>query len=161
MVSLKGQYFSFDAIIGGVIFILTAMALFSYWYGISGTLDQSHEMLAKEAFRISEMINTPLEPGLSMGWRDQHLNYTKIGEGHGCQWEVSPQEAFGSGYGVSISFNTVDSEYGVKEVCRWGESTAFNSDNIYRFRRTTSYVSEDGNTTLGYVDIYVYEPRRS
>jgi len=156
---LKGQYFSFDAIIGGVIFILTAMALFSYWYGISGTLDQGHEMLAKEAFRISEMINTPMEPGLAMGWRDQHLNYTKIGEGHCPQWEITPQRAFGSGYGVSIFFNTVDSKYGVGDGCWWGESTAFNSDNIYRFRRVTSFVSEDGNTTLGYVDIYVYDQK--
>ncbi len=157
---MKGQYFSFDAIIGGVIFILTAMALFSYWYGISGTLDQRHESLAKEAFRISEMIFTPVDPGLSMDWRDAHINYTKIGEGHGCQWEEgnTPQQAFGSGYGVSISFNTVDSKGGIDEVCRWGETT-FNSDNVYRFRRTASYMDSDGNTTLGFVDIYVYEPK--
>lgn len=162
MVSLKGQYFSFDAIIGGVIFILTAMALFSYWYGISGTLDQRHESLAKEAFRISEMLYTPIDPGLAVDWRDAHLNYSRVGEI--CGSGTSPQEAFGSGYGVSISFNEVDKEKDpegrgrIDPVCVWGlKEEDIQSENIYRFRRTASYQYEDGNTTLGYVDIFVYE----
>ena len=156
MNSLKGQYFSFDAIIGGVIFILTAMALFSYWYGISGTLDQRHESLAKEAFRISEMLNTPLDPGLAMDWRDAHLNYSAVEER--CD-DPSPKDAFGSGYEVTIYFNEVESEPEgeVNEVCAWGQEN-IQSENVYRFRRTASYIYEDGNTTLGYVDIFVYEP---
>lgn len=157
---MKGQYFSFDAIIGGVIFILTAMALFSYWYGISGTLDQRHEALAKEAFRISEILFTPVEPGMAIGWRDAHLNYSRLGGGHGCQWAMSPQEAFGSGYGVTIYFNEVrpEPEGEVDELCVWGlREEDIISDNIYRFRRAASYVDSEGKTTLGYVDIFLYE----
>gem|GEM_PF-1640266 len=163
MIDLKGQYFSFDAIIGGVIFILTAMALFSYWYGISGTLDQRHESLAKEAFRISEMLFTPAEPGFAVGWRDAHLNISKI-RGM-CANPGDPREAFGSGYGISVSFNEVDrgrepdSRGGIDEVCVWGtRMDGIRSENAYRFRRAASYIYEDGNTTLGYVDIMVYEP---
>ncbi len=161
---MKGQYFSFDAIIGGVIFILTAMALFSYWYGISGTLDQRHEALAKEAFRISEMVLTPIEPGFAMGWRDAHLNYSRLNEGRGCQWAESPQEAFGSGYGVTIYFLEIAPTGDVHEVpgCRWGiRQEDIDSDNIYRFRRAASYADSGGNTSLGYVDILVYEQRLS
>jgi len=159
---MKGQYFSFDAIIGGVIFILTAMALFSYWYGISGTLDQRHESLAKEAFRISEMLYTPLDPGVAMDWRDAHLNYSAVKER--CD-NPSPNDAFGSGYEVSFSFNEVDKEKEprgrIDEVCVWGvKEKDIQSENVYRFRRTASYQYEDGNTTLGYVDIFVYEPVR-
>ena len=158
---MKGQYFSFDAIIGGVIFILTAMALFSYWYGISGTLDQRHDMLAKEAFRVSEMIYTPVDPGLSVGWRDQHINYSKFNGGH-CQWMMAPQEAFGSGYGITIYFYEIKSdpqgEVSELDGCRWGTEEYASSENVYRFRRTASYLYEDGNTTLGYMDIVVYEP---
>lgn len=154
---MKGQYFSFDAIIGGVIFILTAMALFSYWYGISGTLDQRHDMLAKEAFRVSEMLYAPVDPGVAVGWRDQHINFSKLNEGH-CQWAGTPQEAFGSGYGITIYFYQVMQDFSVNELenCRWGEDSP-DSENAYRFRRTASYLYEDGNTTLGYVDILVYE----
>lgn len=156
---LKGQYFSFDAIVGGIIFILTAMALFSYWNGVSSSLDQNHDLLAREAFRISEMLFTPLDPGLSVGWRDAHLNYSII---DGCQWAKSPQEAFGSGYLTTLTFGEVDVEGNVRHVCVWGtDEKDIDSQNIYRMRRPASYLHRDGTTSLGYVDILVYEAPRT
>lgn len=156
---MRGQYFSFDAIIGGVIFILTAMALFSYWYGITSSFDQRHEMLSKEAFRISEMLMAPVEPGVAVGWRDPHFNYSLVArESDGCDWDgQSPQNAFGSPYPVFVSFNEISSSGGIREICPWGDK-GFQSDNVYRFRRTLSYLHGDGRTSLGFVDIFIYEP---
>lgn len=159
---LKGQYFSFDAIVGGTIFILTAIALFSYWNGINSSFDQSHDMLSREAFRISETVLTPVSPGLSVGWADAHINYSRIGSGHGCQWMRSPQEAFGSGYPVSIHFYEISKAGSVSHVCPWGEAAEdISSQNMYKMRRTISYLKEDGSTSLGYFEVFVYEPQRT
>ncbi len=156
---MKGQYFSFDAIIGGIIFILTAMALFSYWNGVNSSLDQNHDLLAREAFRISEMLFTPADPGLSVDWRDSHLNYSII---DGCQWAKSPQEAFGSGYLTTIIFNEVYEGGDVDAICLWGTAEKdIDSQSIYRMRRPVSYLHRDGSTSLGYVDILVYEVPRT
>ncbi|MEW5996234.1 MAG: hypothetical protein AB1657_01420 [Candidatus Micrarchaeota archaeon] len=156
MVELKGQYFSFDAIIGGVIFILTAMALFSYWYGITSAFDQRHELLAKEAFRVSEILFTPLSPGVAVDWKDAHINSSRLVPA--CSGNADPRQAFGSGYPVTIYFQEVGRDGGISEICRWGGEDYLRSGNVYRFRRAASYADEEQETSLGYVDIFVYEP---
>ncbi len=159
---LKGQYFSFDAIVGGTIFILTAIALFSYWNGINSSFDQGHDMLSREAFRVSETLLTPVSPGLSMGWADAHINYSSIGAGHGCQWTRSPQEAFGSGYLLSIHFYEISEKGSISLICPWGEAEEdIISQNVYKMRRTVSYSKEDGSNSLGYFEVVVYEPQRT
>jgi hypothetical protein len=163
---LKGQYFSFDAIVGGTIFILTTIALFSYWNGINSSFDQTHDMLAREAFRISETMLTPISPGISMGWRDQHINYSLVDGECDLLLETlegsGPQEAFGSGYLVSVYFYEINNLGSVKRVCTWGTPEGqVDAQSAYRMRRTASYMKEDGNTTLGYVDILVYEQPRN
>lgn len=157
----KGQYFSFDAIVGGTIFILTAIALFSYWNGINSSFDQDHDMLAREAFRVSETLLTPVSPGLSIGWADSHINYSAIGAGHGCQWMRSPQEAFGSGYLLSIYFYEINEKGSISPICTWtwGEPEKnILSQNVYKMRRAASYSKEDGSTSLGYFEVVVYKP---
>lgn len=155
---MKGQYFSFDAIIGGVIFILTAMALFSYWYGVTGAFDQQHELLAREAFRVSEMLFAPLEPGVAVDWKDAHLNLSEVKKR--CGGNENPKDAFGSGYMLSLSFNQVSESGGISKICAWGEEN-MQSGSLYRLRRTASFMDEGRDTTLGYVDIFVYEPPRT
>jgi hypothetical protein len=120
-------------------------------------------MLAREAFRISETMLTPVPPGISMGWRDQHINYSIVGGGCDSLLEgPSPQEAFGSGYLVSIYFDEINNVGSVRRVCTWGtDEDEVDSQNAYRMRRTVSYRKEDGNTTLGYLDILIYEQPRT
>ncbi|MDD2655685.1 MAG: hypothetical protein PHQ80_03390 [Candidatus ainarchaeum sp.] len=160
---LKGQYFSFDAIIGGTIFILTAIALFSYWNGINSSFDQAHDMLAREAFRISETMLTPVPPGFSVGWRDQHINYSMVGDG--CDALLSgptAEEAFGSGYLVSVYFVEISDRGDVTRICTWGVGEdELNAQSAYRMRRPVSYMKEDGDTALGYFDVLVYEQPRN
>lgn len=149
---MKGQYFSFDAIIGASIFILTLVAIFSYWYGVSNSIEQQQSALATEAIRIADILYSPTEVpyGITVNWSDKHLYVPKV-EGL-CNGESSPADALGSEYAVSIDFNTRGDD-----ICTWG-NPSINSNEIYRMRRTGSYLYEDGTTQLGYVDIYVYNP---
>ena len=52
----KGIYFSFDAIIASVIFILTLISLLSYWYAIRESVQRSDSLIAEEALRISDLL---------------------------------------------------------------------------------------------------------
>ncbi|MFP3949582.1 MAG: hypothetical protein ACLFUZ_00600 [Candidatus Micrarchaeia archaeon] len=149
---MKGQYFSFDAIIGASIFILTLVAIFSYWYGVSNSIEQQQSALATEAIRIADILYSPTEVpyGITVNWSDKHLYVPKVEDL--CDGESPPAEALGSEYAVSIDFNTRGDD-----VCTWGPES-IDSNEIYRMRRTGSYLYEDGTTQLGYVDIYVYNP---
>ncbi|MFH1785817.1 MAG: hypothetical protein ABH842_05295 [Candidatus Micrarchaeota archaeon] len=56
---MKGQYFSFDAIIASVIFVLALVALLSYWHSVRSFLDYQNDPMSKEAVRVSNLLFTP------------------------------------------------------------------------------------------------------
>jgi len=164
---MKGQYFSFDAIVGASIFILTLVAIFSYWYGVSSSIEQQQSTLAKEAIRIADILYSPTEIpyGTTVNWSDRHLVWDNI-EGNLCN-EDDAQEVLGSEYGVAIHFTTNTGS----EECWWYSTSAYEnsvdgmsyvaSNEIYHVRRVGSYLIDGGDgpyTELGYVDIYVYNP---
>lgn len=163
---MKGQYFSFDAIIGASIFILTLVAILSYWYGVSSSIEQQQSSFAKEAIRIADILYSPttIPYGVTVNWTDRHLVWDKI-DSEFCDGDDSASEILGSEYGVAIHFSTRE---GGDEDCWWLSTSAYpdsvdedqyvSSNEIYRIRRTASYLFEDGRTELGYVDIYVYNP---
>ena len=163
---MKGQYFSFDAIVGASIFILTLVAIFSYWYGVSNSIEQQQSVLAKEAIRIADILYSPTEIpyGTTVNWSDRHLVWGKI-ENELCD-EHNAQAMLGSEYGVAIHFTNRE---GVSSESCWWYSTStyqdsvegasyFASNEIYHVRRVGSYLYDDETTELGYVDIYVYNP---
>ncbi len=147
---MKGQYFSFDAIIGASIFILTLVAIFSYWYGVSNSIEQQQTVYAKEAIRIADILYSPTEVpyGITVNWSNKHINLSKVNAL--CTGGADPTEMLNSEYAVAINFNTQDDN-----ICTWGP-TSFSSKEIYHIRRVGSYLDSDGSTSLGYVDIYVY-----
>lgn len=156
---MKGQYFSFDAVIGASIFILTLVAIMSYWYGVSSSIEQQQSVLAKEAIRIADILYSPSETpyGITGSWSDKRLNLTKINEL--CDPDnPPPADVLKSSYGVAIDFNTRE-----KPICTWSESGySFQANQTYKMRRVGSvYDDSDGSTKLGYVDIYVYERAHS
>ncbi len=156
---MKGQYFSFDAVIGATIFILTMMALLSYWYGISSSFEQSQDPLAREAFRVSEMMFTPTDTGFTVGWRDSHFNYSKMDDCTSLAGN-DPREFFRSSYELTIIFHEVYTEPILEDnvICTWGDPEAYKSSNeTYRFRRTYSFLNGDGGTQLGYMDMFFYQ----
>lgn len=162
---MKGQYFSFDAIVGASIFILTLVAIFSYWYGVSNSIEQQQSTLSKEAIRIADILYSPtaVPYGTTVNWSDRHLVWDKI-ENDLCDGGSSAQDALGSEYGVAIYFTDRDGEndcwwYSSKpDVDAVGGGGYVYSNEIYRVRRVGSYLYDDGTTELGYVDIYVYNP---
>ena len=160
---MKGQYFSFDAIIGASIFILTLVALLSYWYGVSSSIEQQQTVYAKEAIRIADILYSPttVPYGITVNWSDKHIDLTKV-ETEFCG-STDANTVLGSEYGVAIYFTDRIGEV-VPAGCLWTSDipealvTESNASEIYRVRRVGSYLDSEGNTTLGYVDIYVYNP---
>jgi hypothetical protein len=150
---MKGQYFSFDAVIGASIFILTLVAIMSYWYGVSGSIEQQQSMLAKEAVRVADILYSPLKVpyGVSLGWNDKRISREKVEML--CDGGISPKEAMDSQYSILMEFNTR-----TKEVCLWADSPEIEANEIYKLRRVGTFLDKDGNAETGYVDIYIYIP---
>jgi len=162
---MKGQYFSFDAIIGAVIFVLALVALLSYWHSVRSFLDYQNDPLTKEAIRISNNLFTPPSPsiacgsmsrfGLAMGVDDRRVN-GRILACAGTITQDSLKKALGTPYNVTIT------------VAGTGESTAEvtigapvspnpNSvSNMVNIRRLATVVNADGSTYLATVDLKVY-----
>ena len=160
---MKGQYFSFDAIVGASIFILTLVAILSYWYGVSNSIEQQQTVYAREATRIADILYSPSEIpyGITVNWTDKHINCSKVDTL--CTGGTDAAEVLSSEYGVAIHFSTSSgsndgwwhSSSSDPKVKATGGDYAL-SNEIYKIRRVGSYLSDDGTTEMGYVDIYVY-----
>ncbi|MBI5158582.1 hypothetical protein HY992_00500 [Candidatus Micrarchaeota archaeon] len=71
--SKKGQFFSYDAIIGGVVFLVAVALLYSYWFGASPTMQkEARADLVRETLRLSDALLTPGSPS------DWHASATDI-----------------------------------------------------------------------------------
>mgnify|MGYP001603673098 CR=1 FL=1 len=104
---LKGQYFSFDAIIATVIMVLATTSLLAYWYGAQSVVDSRTGPLYADSLRIAGSL---LSPGSPSNWADKpdfssvkqlglsddfsnHLNRSKIeklNEAAGVFYSSSP-----------------------------------------------------------------------
>lgn len=77
----KGVYFSFDAIIASIIFILTVISLLSYWYSVRETVISEDSLLMDEALRISNIMFIPAPAdqfGFSVSYTDKSINFSKL-----------------------------------------------------------------------------------
>ncbi len=63
---MKGQYFSFDAIIASVIFVMALVALLSYWHSVKSYLDSQNDEISKEAIQIPTTTNQAKDPLISV-----------------------------------------------------------------------------------------------
>lgn len=63
--SRKGQYFSFDAIIASIIFIIAISVLSSYWYGVQSVMDSRSENMYNEVMRVSDIL---MSDGTPSNW---------------------------------------------------------------------------------------------
>ena len=62
---MKGQYFSFDAIIATVIMVLAFSSLVAYWYGAQAVVESRTYSRVADADRIAESL---LSPGSPADW---------------------------------------------------------------------------------------------
>ena len=62
---MKGQYFSFDAIIATVIMVVAITSLVTYWLGAQAVVESRFTPLYSDALRIAESL---LSPGAPANW---------------------------------------------------------------------------------------------
>lgn len=72
---MKGQYFSFDAIIATVIMVIAFTALISYWYGVQSVVDSRTSNLHMDALRVAESL---MSQGYPSDWENKS-KYTDLG----------------------------------------------------------------------------------
>lgn len=147
----KGQYFSFDAIIATVIFILALLALLSYWHSLRTSLDVQSGDITKEAIRISDALLTPgydprvevardcaamTQLGLGVSWSDKRIDNDKFQCAKGLRDDLSSKLT--SPYSVSVEVRRGNAvEFIGKDL------SAINRDairNIARVRRIATLV---------------------
>ncbi len=173
MKNLKGQYFSFDAIIASVIFVLTLTTLLSYWHSVRSSLDfQTNENL-REAVRVSDLAFTPGTPanticnlqsqfGFGVSWQDKRLNGTNL-KSCAAAAASAPDtltKGFSSSLQVSIKVEDESSITPNKKYYYIGrDMDTVNKDalrSISKFRRVATLVNETGGEEIAYLDFYVY-----
>ncbi|MCX8174792.1 MAG: hypothetical protein N3E51_01140 [Candidatus Micrarchaeota archaeon] len=71
---MRGQYFSFDAIIATVIMVIAMTSLVSYWFGTQSVIESRLHSLYSDASRIAESL---LSPGSPPDWEKQELYAAK------------------------------------------------------------------------------------
>lgn len=109
---MRGQYFSFDAIVGSVIFILALVSLLSAWQSLRTTLEHQSNPLGFEAMRIGETLLGPGSPddvpcrdmdiaGVAMSWEDRRISAKKL---KSCTMltEEEMRGKLSTSYGLSI-----------------------------------------------------------
>ncbi|MBU0590865.1 hypothetical protein KKF81_00360 [Candidatus Micrarchaeota archaeon] len=160
---MKGQYFSFDAIIASVIFILALIALLSYWHSIKSFLDFQNDQISMEAIKVSNLMFTPPDPhlacasverlGLAMSWQDRRLNASAIecAELRGEPWV---RKSFDTYYNISLVITNVgDSSATPIEL---GVPVPDDAENVAKIRRLATVLNDDGTDYLAIVDLSLY-----
>lgn len=163
---MKGQYFSFDAIIASVIFVLALVALLSYWHSVKSFLDFQDDSLSREAVRISNLLFAPPsfktalssdcgnmdQLGFALSWDDRRVNSSVI-QCAASKDQAWLREALGASSGVLLEIKYVNKGTYLKIGGDVPESTA----NIVKIRRLATIVnSTTGDTDLAYFDLSLY-----
>jgi len=159
---MKGQYFSFDAIIAAVIFVLALVALLSYWHSVRSFLEYQNDPLTKETIRISNNLFAPPSPsetcttmdkfGLALSIDDRRVNARILG----CveaQSEAWLQKVLGTSYNATIKVTNIES--GAETLI--GSAAPSTASNVVNIRRlATVYNPNSGATYLATVDLTLY-----
>lgn len=67
---MKGQYFSFDAIVATVIVVLAITTLSAYWFSVQSVVEAKSSHLYASALRIGDIL---LSPGVPDAWNDPRV----------------------------------------------------------------------------------------
>jgi len=163
----KGQYFSFDAIIASVIFVLTLIMLLSYWYSVRSYLDFQANDLNKEATRLSNLLLLPASGdcnsltrlGFANSFSDKRMNLTILNCYTSKMSSSAVSTNLSSAYNVSIvitdQFNGKEYKFGADPSAG---SFSKNLKEVSKFRRvgTIANADTDGNNHMATIDLYVY-----
>lgn len=158
---MKGQYFSFDAIVAAVIFVLALVALLSYWHSVRSFLDYQNDPLSKESIKVSNLLFTPPAPsascgsmaslGLIMDWNDRRVDSDVLdcAAGKDQDWL---RGRLSTPYGVIINVTNLE-DYSVINI---GGDVPQDTINVVKIRRLATVVNSTGSTYLATVDLAMY-----
>ncbi|MCX8202558.1 MAG: hypothetical protein N3G74_02005 [Candidatus Micrarchaeota archaeon] len=76
---LKGQFFSYDAIVAGILFILLLTLLYNYWNSLRTTVSVRIDDASRIALSVSSML---LTPGYPLDWNATNFNQIGLAEHH-------------------------------------------------------------------------------
>lgn len=146
----KGQYFSFDAIIASVIFMMAVVMLLSYWHSVRTFLEFQSGDMTQETMRISTVLFSPAPSGILVSSSDRRVNSTLLnllptkGE--------SLKSKFATPYNVQLIVTAIAGDSFTKA---FGDIPPKNSE-IVKMRRIGTIIDNDGKTILATFDIYLY-----
>jgi len=162
---MKGQYFSFDAIIASVIFVLALVALLSYWHSVRSFLDFQNDALSKDAIRVSNLLLGPPFPpesdcsdmellGFTRSWDDKRIDESTLvcAEvwGRDQDWLKTVTES-SNNLSIHVTYLSAGGEFII------GEMPSGELSDIVKIRRLATVVDDDGKTHLATVDTTVYQ----
>ncbi|MBU0527745.1 hypothetical protein KKE92_04650 [Candidatus Micrarchaeota archaeon] len=159
---MKGQYFSFDAIIASVIFVLALVALLSYWHSVRSFLDFQNDALSKDVVRVSNLVFTPPSPssdcgtldrlGFANDWNDRRINESLIYCAQG-KTQAQLRDLLGSSNNLSLRFENLAN--GTVTVV--GGDIPVETTDVIRVRRLATVVNSTGGTYLAALDMSLYK----
>ncbi|MFA5929356.1 MAG: hypothetical protein WC861_00575 [Candidatus Micrarchaeia archaeon] len=91
---MKGQYFSFDAIIATVIMVLAFSSLVAYWYGAQAVVESRAYSRLADANRVAESL---LSPGSPADWAGPSYSINDV-----------RQAGIATGFGNELNMSKVD-----------------------------------------------------
>ena len=75
--NMKGQYFSFDAIIATVIMVIAFTSLVAYWYGVQSAIEARTGTTYDSALRIADSL---FSPGIPVTWADPGVQLSSVAQ---------------------------------------------------------------------------------
>ncbi|MGV8176748.1 MAG: hypothetical protein ACP5NX_03045 [Candidatus Bilamarchaeaceae archaeon] len=169
--TMKGQYFSFDAIVAAIMFILIFATIIAYWNSVRVSFDtQGGGDMMKTAVRISDQLMNPgytsEDPlkqdenvvGFGMSWGDKRLDLGKIEDFQGVAGTGSVKGKFATNYEVYITME-IYSYGGDPKTLKFGNAPDDSTTTqIAHFTRDAPIIMDKktGETAISRMDIYVY-----
>jgi len=166
---MKGQYFSFDAIVASVIFVLALVALLSYWHSVKSYLDYQNDDLSREIVRVSNLLFTPPTPvtdcdsmnrfGMSLEWDDRRIDSRILdcAIGKNSSWL---SERLDTPYTASISITPLVDEKANSPTYLIGDEVGSLDDHTQIMKITRLATILDYNTSetnLAVVELSMYK----
>jgi hypothetical protein len=166
VLEMKGQYFSFDAIIAAVIFVMALVALLSYWHSVKSYLDYQTDPLSRDAVRISNLLFTPPSPsvdcvsmsrlGFSLSWDDRRVN-SEVVDCAEAQVSGNPnwlKQRLSTPYEVSIAVTKLSDPQATVAVI--GEAAPATAVEVVKMHRLGTVVKPGGESYLAAFDLTLY-----
>lgn len=113
---LKGQFFSYDAVVAGILFILLLTLLYNYWNSLRATISVRMDDATRIALDVSDMLLTPGSPidwnstnynqlGLAAQYNSIEINESKLSELQKIEYTTLKQKLGVGPYELFIELN--------------------------------------------------------